>query len=399
MADTKRLALLEQALADGNGILRLEPAWVARDFLPTLFRIGLSEKEARVGTRGHICERWLASTTKADNAVGPKDEGLSYVALDHGARMTLREAVQIGGPMLLGAAYARKHGNRLGRLPKIYDFAARIPHHYHQMAKDAAKVGHNAKEEAYYFPTDVDMGPHPETFFGVHRWIVEDKAQAKVILPYLVDWNSDLILKHAWAELLVAGEGFHVPAGILHAPGTAVTIELQEDSDVFGMCQALVAGKIIPKSLLFKDVSPKDRKRYGERIILDQIDWELSSDPYFWENRHLEPLLCDKQPGGSEYWIYYNTLKFSGKRLVVKPGKTFTTKERGVYSLLVWRGKGTYDGIPVKGDSPGDDELLVSHARAMTPLKVRNTGTRDLEIIKFFGPDINFDVPMKKVRK
>ena len=399
MAGTERLATVEKALSDGNGILRLTPAWVARNFLPTLFRLGLDEKEAAVGERGHICERWLASTTKADNAVGPPDEGLSYLALGNGVKMTLREAVEVGGPQVLGAEYARTHGNRLGRLPKIYDFAARIPHHYHQMGKDAAKVGHNSKEEAYYFPTDVDLGPHPETFFGVHRWIVEEKKQEEVILPYLVDWNSDLILRHAWAELLVPGEGFHIPAGILHAPGTAVTIELQEDSDVFSMCQALVAGKIIPKDLLFKDVSAEDRRKHGERIILDQIDWELSSDPYFWENRHLDPLCAAEQPGGREDWIYYNTLKFSGKRLVVKPGGEFTSQEKGVYSLLVWRGAGTYDGIPVKGQSPGDDELLVSHAKALKPITVKNTGKRDLEIIKFFGPDINTDVPMKKIYK
>ena len=38
--------------------------------------------------------------------------------------------------------------------------------------KDAAKLGRNPKEEAYYFPEDVDLGPHPETFFGVHPYIV-----------------------------------------------------------------------------------------------------------------------------------------------------------------------------------------------------------------------------------
>jgi hypothetical protein len=36
----------------------------------------------------------------------------------------------------------------------------------------------------------------------------------------------------------------------------------------------------------------------------------------------------------------------------------------------------------------------VSHAKAVTPLTVENTGGEDLVIIKFFGPDINRDVPM-----
>ncbi len=76
-----------------------------------------------------------------------------------------------------------------------------------------------------------------------------------------MEWKDDLILQHSRAYLLVPGEGFHLPSGVLHAPGTALTIELQEDSDVFAMLQALVAGKIISKDLLFKDVRPEDRKR------------------------------------------------------------------------------------------------------------------------------------------
>ena len=36
----------------------------------------------------------------------------------------------------------------------------------------------------------------------------------------------------------------------------------------------------------------------------------------------------------------------------------------------------------------------MSHARATTPIKVENTGREDLMIIKFFGPDINLDVPV-----
>jgi hypothetical protein len=77
----KTRAIVEGALARGNGILRLEPAWVARDLMPSGRRLGLKEEEYEVGERGWISERWLASTTRADNRVGPPDEGLSYLAL------------------------------------------------------------------------------------------------------------------------------------------------------------------------------------------------------------------------------------------------------------------------------------------------------------------------------
>jgi hypothetical protein len=385
---------VENALAMGNGILRLEPAWVSRDFLPPGRRLGLKEEEYEVGERGWISERWIGSTTQADNRIGPPDEGLSYIALGSGERITLREAVEVAGPAIIGEEYARTHKG-LGRLAKIYDFAARIPYHLHQRKEDAALVGRNPKEEAYYFPEDVDLGPHPETFFGVHPFIVEQK-QYEVLLPYLVDWKDDLILRHSRAYLLVPGEGFHLPSGVLHAPGTALTIELQEDSDVFAMLQALVAGKIISKDLLYKDVRQEDREKRGERVILDHINWEVSGDPYFYENRHTAPQLIKEtqQEGAEEHWIYYNTTKFSGKRLVVKPGARFTSVDKGVYNVLVWRGRGRYDGHEIEAGNFGWDELLVSHAKATQPIVVENTGSQDLMIFKFFGPDINLDVPM-----
>jgi hypothetical protein len=388
-----RRKIVEDALAACNGILRLEPAWVARDFLPPGRRLGLKEHEYEVGERGWISERWIGSTTKADNRIGPADEGLSYLALD-GERLTLKEAIEAAADLIMGAEYARTHAG-LGRLAKIYDFAERIPYHIHQRQQDAALVGHNSKEEAYYFPEDVDAGLHPETFFGVHPSIVE-KKQYDLLLPYLVEWKNDLILRYARAYLLVPGEGFHLPAGGLHAPGTALTIELQEDSDVFAFLQALVAGRIISKELLFKDVRPEDRSRLGERAVLGQIDWEVSGDPYFYENRHTMPQLIEetRQPAGEEYWIYYNTRKFSGKKLVVKPGQNYKSLDKGVYNILVWRGRGRYDGLEIEAGDFQKDELLVSHAKATLPLWVENAGREDLVIIKFFGPDINLDVPM-----
>ena len=53
--------LLDRLLGEGNGVLRCEPAWVARDFLPPGRRLGLPEDQYDVGERGAICERWLSS--------------------------------------------------------------------------------------------------------------------------------------------------------------------------------------------------------------------------------------------------------------------------------------------------------------------------------------------------
>ncbi|HET8527093.1 MAG TPA: hypothetical protein VFM81_10730, partial [Actinomycetota bacterium] len=209
------------------------------------------------------------------------------------------------------------------------------------------------------------------------------------------DWDSDLILQHTRGFTQVAGEGFLVPSGMLHAPGSALTIELQEDSDVFAMLQALNAGTIISKELLWKDVRPEDREAKGERFILELIDWEENGDPHLYENHRLTPLPIEdtRAPGGEESWIFYDTPKFSGKRLVVEPGSSFTGRDDGVYTVFVWRGSGTYGGLEVRGGEPGLDELIVTHDRASRGVEVRNTGTEELMLITFFGPDVNHDVP------
>jgi hypothetical protein len=400
--DSGKLAgILEKELKSKKGLLRLKASWVAREFLKPGRRLGLAEKEYAVGPRGFICERWLASETEADNTVKFPNEGLSFLDIE-GEEILLRDAIAACGELLMGRHYAAGHTG-LGRLAKIYDFESRIFFHYHQTAADARKLGHNSKEESYYFPTGVDVGKHPETFFGVHPYIVEQGKQYEVLLPYLQKWDGDGILSASRAYLNVPGEGFHLQAGILHAPGTALTIELQESSDVMGVLQAVVDGVQQSKNLLYKDIPREEVEKKAERAALDQLLWEENGDPYFYENHHTPPVaIPSPDPStGFEEWIYYDTTKYSGKRLVVRPGKEFSTVDKGVHNVLVWRGKGKVDGLDIEGGNFRADELLVSHDRAVAGTTYENTGSADLEIIKFFGPDINNDlVPyLKKYRR
>ena len=77
----------------------------------------------------------------------------------------------------------------------------------------------------------------------------------------------------------------------------------------------------------------------------------------------------------------------------MKPGGQFKSVENGVHNILVWRGKGTFGGYEVEGLNFGHDELLITHDAAVQPILVENTSDSDLIIFKFFGPDINLDVP------
>ncbi|MCD6312926.1 MAG: hypothetical protein J7L79_03860, partial [Thaumarchaeota archaeon] len=69
--------LIKQALEFGDGILWLAPTWVPRP--PSLGepggRLKLDKRDlyALGAERGGICERWIASTVRADNPGAPED--------------------------------------------------------------------------------------------------------------------------------------------------------------------------------------------------------------------------------------------------------------------------------------------------------------------------------------
>ena len=386
--------IIQQFIKDSDGILRLRPAWVAHDFLKAGRRLGLKEEEYDAGERGEVMERWLCSETHADNRIDIADEGFSYLDIP-GENITVIDALKICKEEILGKEYAENHDS-LGRLIKIFDFGTRLFFHIHQREEDVKKLNKNSKDEAYYF-LDAPLGNHPESFFGVHQYIVEQKLQYEIFLPLMEQWDAAdaEILKHSRAFLNVPGEGFFLDSGILHAPGTALTMEIQESSDVCAVFQPHVEGYKISKNMLYKDVDVKDIEKDKEMAALKQIDWEASSDPYFYEKRHLFPKKVKETVQGDifEEWIYYGTSKFSGKRLILKPGGKFFSKEGGVHNLFAWKGKGSVDGVMLNAGvfdlNACQDELLITCRKAQEGYIIRNEGDSDFVLFKYFGPDIN----------
>src|SRR5215510_675569 len=99
---TKNRSFIEDALGQGKGLLRLEPAWVPRSFMHPGRRLRLHPDDlyAYGAHRGGINERWFSSTTNADNGPGtPADEGLSYVRTAGGKRFLLKAAVEQAGDL------------------------------------------------------------------------------------------------------------------------------------------------------------------------------------------------------------------------------------------------------------------------------------------------------------
>jgi hypothetical protein len=384
-------------LAETGGLLRLKPAWVSRVFLPPGKRLGLPEDAYEAGERGYLTERWLGSTTEAENPIHTPNEGLSFIDAPGGAEITLKDAVESLPGEILGDDYAAVHKG-LERLPKIFDNADRLPFHIHQKQEDAEKLGKKSKEESYYFPPGLPMGPHPETFFGLHPFIVRENRK-DILVKYLEDWErTDRLLSLSRAYANMPDDGFHLPPGILHAPGSALTIELQEDSDVCAMFQGRLAHTLLDKGTLTRDVPPAELEERGLIAAVDQLDWEANGDPYFYENHHTPPVRVEgaRSLGSEEWWIFYNTRKYSGTKLIVRPGASRHCVDRGAYNILAWSGEGTFGGLPVKGGSHTLDEIMVTASRAKSGVEVVNTGAEDLVIIKFFGPDINDDAPMLK---
>src|SRR5437899_9690940 len=167
---TKKVSgLVEAALSDTSGLLRLAPCWVPRSFLQPGKRLKLHPDDlyAYGLNRGGIDERWFASTTPAANENRMPDEGLSYVVAGR-QRFTLQQAVAECGATIIGKRIWSQY-KKWPVYSKFFDNKGPIPHHMHQSAKQAKLVGQEGKPESYYFPPQLNWTGNnfPYTFFGL----------------------------------------------------------------------------------------------------------------------------------------------------------------------------------------------------------------------------------------
>lgn len=391
------VSIIRDALAAGGGIVRLAPCWVPRSFLMPGGRLKLHPNDlyALGANRGGIDERWFSSTTNADNGPGtPDDEGLSYIVAD-GGRVLLKEAVATLGDEFLGSGVMSKHGG-WNVLCKFFDNLGPIPHHMHQMEKDAVRVGRKGKPEAYYFPPQYNMKENnfPYTFMGLEPGTTKDDVRR-----CLERWNQgdNGLLYLSRAYKLQPGTGWQIDAGVLHAPGSLVTYEPQVNSDVFGMFQSMVEGRVVPWDLLVKDVPPENH--HDLDYIIDMLDWDANVDAEFAKHRlcHPKPVRAEAEmnaAGYSEKWIAYASKCYCAKELTVFPGRTVKIKDAAAYGLIVVQGWGSIGKQEVETPSlirygeMTKDELFVTAAAAKDGVTIVNrSNTENLVMLKHFGPD------------
>ena len=283
--------IAQDALDQGQGILRLAPNWVPRSFCVPGRRIRLHPDDyyALGGERGGIDERWFSSTTPADN--GPLtgvNEGLSMVVFNDGStthQITLRDAIDELKSEIIGSRLWDEH-QKWPVYSKFFDNKGPLPHHVHHSDEYAAKVGQLGKPEAYYFPPQVNNygADYPYTFFGFEPGTTKDQ-----IRECLVNFTKgdNKITSYSKAYRLDPGTGWDVPPGILHAPGSLCTFEPQKASDVYAMYQSVVNHQVVPTELLWKDC-PEDKIGDFDYLI-EVLDWEANVDPNFVETTTWSP--------------------------------------------------------------------------------------------------------------
>lgn len=395
------MSLAKKALEQGEGILRLTPTWVPRSFCVPGRRIKLHPDDYYVlgGVRGGIDERWLSSTTPAQN--GPltgKNEGLSHIVFQDGAEeklFLLKDAIDELKGDIIGERIWDEHKS-WPMYSKFFDNMGPLPHHIHHNDEYAAMTGQKGKPEAYYFPPQLNNhgGDFPYTFFGIAPGTT--KAQIK---ECLMNFNKgdNKITNYSQAFKLEPGTGWDVPPGMLHAPGSLCTYEPQKASDIFAMYQSLVNEAIIPEELLWNG-TPKDR--IGDYdLLVEVIDWELNTNPNILDNHFMLPKPVFEQDwmesqGFIEKWICYRSHDYSAKELTILPGQTVTIKDNAAYGMIMMQGHGKM-GVwdletpaLIRYGQLTHDEYFVSESAAKAGVKISNPSKTDpIVMLKHFGPN------------
>lgn len=389
---------IQNAFTAGKGILRLAPAWVPRSFCIPGRRIKLHPDDyyAMGGVRGGIDERWLGSTTAADN--GPltsKNEGISHVVAPDGELIPLTEVVDELGASLIGSRLWDQY-HKWPVYSKFFDNLGPLPHHIHQDDAHAGLVGMAGKPESYYFSPQMNNygGRFPFTFFGLIPGTTKEQLK-EALMNFTKGDNKITNLSVAYR--LEVGTGWDVPPGVLHAPGSLCTYEPQFASDVFAMYQSLVDDQIVDESLLWKN-TPEDKIGDFDYLI-DVVDWDLNVDPNFRENRFMRPKPArDMQEmteaGYQDMWVCYKSNLVSGKELTILPGRTAVIKDAAAYGLIMVQGHGTMNGLKIETPSLirygqlTHDEYFVSEDAAKAGVTIVNESETDpIVMLKHFGPE------------
>ena len=386
-----KIAIIERAMNEGKGVVRLAPAWVPRSFCRPGRRLRLHPDDYfSLGlARGGIDERWFASTTPADNGPGtPEDEGLSYLVTSDGKeRALLLDAVNDLGSQIIGDTLYKKYG-RWPMFSKFFDNKGPLPHHVHHNEEFAARVNSSGKPEMYFFPAQYNNygAEFPFTFFGINPGVSKEEVK-KALMDFSKGDNKLLELSRAYK--ISVDTGWDVPPGILHAPASMCTYEPQFASDVYAMYQSILYfDHAVPNELLWKNTPPENVGDFD--YLMEVLDWEGNIDPHFYQNRFMRPIAINKdstEEGYLDEWICYRCAVAGAKRMTLDPGCSVVIKEKVPYGLLCVEGFGTIGNKELSAPTMiryGQltcDEYFVTESAAKEGVKFINLSTTEPMVI------------------
>jgi hypothetical protein len=347
------------------GVLRLRPTFVHR-FYPDLNRMG--QKSLKTNARQFIPERWIGSSVDAINPPPIPSGGLSMLTDE----LSLRDAIKAAPDRMLSDDLYKAHGAEFRCLVKILDPGEPIVFHVHATDAQVKRFPRNfrghrfGKDEAYYF-LEAPKGPMPYTHAGLYEGVTRrELADAVRKGPqYALELSPSFYQNYE--------EGFFVPAGLPHRPGTALTLEIQQPSDVYTLLETHAGGKPMPPQQIHPGFKSLD-EAFG------LIEMKLAEKVGKLKNNRLIPSFVGATRGGEIAWIFPPAIckKFGGKRIRVTD--TLNVRENSPFVLWFWQGSGTVNGRKVRGG----DEFFVTADAARAGIELSNDSDVLLEAFTFF---------------
>lgn len=389
--------IVNQALNEGAGVMRLAPNWVPRTFCRPGRRLRLHPDDyfALGLERGGIDERWFSSTTPADNGPGtPENQGLSFVVTSDGKQARLLDAVSDFKGAIIGERLFQQYG-RWPMYSKFFDNQGPLPHHVHHREEHARLVGEAGKPEMYFFPAQYNNygAEYPFTFFGFNPGVT--KEQVKECLKNFTKGDNRLTdLSRAYR--IAPDTGWDVPAGLLHAPASLCTYEPQFASDVYAMYQSvLYFDHVVSEDLLWKNCPPDKVGDYD--YLVDVLDWDLNVDADFVQHRFMRPFpamdpAVTLEEGYLSEHICYKCPTVGAKRLTILPKRNVLFKDSVAYGLICIQGHGSINGMELS--SPNmirfgqltNDEFFVTEEASRQGVRLENhSSTEPLVILAHFA--------------
>ncbi len=384
-----------RAIEEGAGVLRMAPTWVPRSFCRPGRRLKLHPADyyACGLERGGIDERWLASTTKADNGPGtPGDEGLSWVATADGTKaLLLQDFIEIYKGEAVGEDIWKSHGG-WPVFAKFFDNFDPLAHHLHHPPAQALRVSQNSKPEMYFYPAQMNnyTAELPITFLGLHPGVSRGELR-RSLENFAKGDNGILTLSRGFQ--LELDTGWDVPPGLLHAPGSLCTYEPQLASDISGVFQSLLhRDRPTPPACLWMNCPPEELGNI--EYLLDLLDWACNLDPQLHQNRFMRPrpVRETEEQGYTDEWICYKNPVCSARRLTVKPGGRLCLRDAAACGVVCIQGHGRLGPWAIESPTlirygqPTSDEFFITQAAAQNGVEIENASpTEELVLLRNFA--------------